>query len=180
MAAAALAAALGTFVATDAGASAELALIGTAVSELALALAFLVGWPGSVQCSVAVLALLFLLRQEDRIALAPVYGAGLLLVGELAQRAIELRGVQRIGPGVIAARLAAVLVVAALGACGAAVATIAVGVAPPRSVGFTAVGAISALAALAAITRLARRGGARGEGVPDADADLTATIRTEH
>jgi hypothetical protein len=155
--AAALAAALGAFVATDAGASAELALVGTAVSELSLALAFVAGWSGSVQSSVAVLALLFLLRHEDPIALAPIYGAGLLLVSELAQRAIELRGVQRIGPGVIGSRLGGVLVVAALGACGGAAVTIAVRLAPARSVGFTAVGTIAALAAFATIVMLARR-----------------------
>ncbi|MGI8506504.1 MAG: hypothetical protein ACR2MK_06800 [Solirubrobacteraceae bacterium] len=78
------------------------------LSELALALGLVAGWQGSVQWSVAVLALLFLVHQEDRIVFAPVYGGGFLLVCELAQRAIELRGVQRLGPGVIGARPGAV------------------------------------------------------------------------
>jgi hypothetical protein len=158
---------LGALVATDAGASTELALVGTAVSELTLALAFVAGSSGSIQWSLGLLAILFLLRHEDRIALAPIYGAGLLLVGELAQRAIDLRGVQRISSGVIRARLAAVIVLAALGACGGAIATIAVRIAPVRSVGFTAIGTIAALATVAAITRLSRRRVAGGEGTPD-------------
>jgi hypothetical protein len=164
--AAALVAALGALVAEDAGASTELALAGTAVSELAVALGFVAGWSGSIQWSIGLLALLFLLRREDRIALAPIYGAGLLLVSGLAQQAIDLRGVQRISPGVVRARLGAVLVLAALGACGGAVVTIAVRIAPVGSVGFTAVGAIAALATVAAITRLARRRVAGRQGTP--------------
>lgn len=166
-----LVAALGTFVATDAGASAELALVGLAIAELILALALATGRSGAVQWSLALLALVLLLRREDRIALAPVYGAGLLLIGELAERVIELRGVQRIGPGVAGARLAAVVVVAALGACGGVVVTIAVRVAPARSVGFTAVGVAAVLAALAVISRLGRRFGAGAEAAGDPDPD---------
>ena len=72
--------------------------------------------------------------------LAPLYGAGLLLVEELAWRSIELRDIEAIGPGVITARVTAVLAVAAVGACAAAGAAIAVTLAPGRSVVFTAIG----------------------------------------
>lgn len=135
-----------------------------ALSELILVLAFVAGRSGAVPWSLALLAPVLLLRREDRLALAPVYGAVLLLIGELAERVIGLRRVRHVAPGVVGGRLAAVVVVAALGACGGVAVTVAVRVAPTRSVGFTAVGAIAALAALAAISRLGRRSGAAAEG----------------
>jgi hypothetical protein len=153
---------LGALVAEDAGTSTQLALAATVVSELTLALGIAASCSGSVQWSIGLLAILFLLRREDRIALAPIYGAGLLLVGELAQRSIDLRGVQRIAPGLITARFAAVLVVAAIGACGGVVATIAPNIAPVGSVSSTALGTIGALITVAVITRLARRPGLGG------------------
>ena len=106
--------------------------------------------------AVALLGAMLLLREDSRLALAPLYAAGLLLVAELGVRSIELRAVESVGPGVVAARLGVVLAVAALGACAAAGAAIAVTVAPARSAVFTAVGAIAALSAFGAITRLAR------------------------
>lgn len=149
--------ALGALVAADANTAVGLAWYGTAVSLVILTAALVVASPGTVQVSVALLAAMLLLRREDRLVLAPLYGASLLLLGELAQRSIELRGTKRIGSGVIGARLAAILVLAGLGACGTAVAAIAVTIAPPRSVGFTAVGTIAVLAAFATIVVLARR-----------------------
>ena len=148
---------LGAFVATDAGANVPLAWYGTAVSILILTLGLAADSIWAVQLSIALLGALLLLRHEDRLVLAPVYGAGVLLVGELAQRSLELRGQGRLGPGVIASRLAACLVLAGLGACGAAVAAIAVTIAPARTVAFTAVGTIAALVAFGAIVVLARR-----------------------
>jgi hypothetical protein len=120
--------------------------------------------PPAVQSSVAVLAVLLLLRHEDRLVIAPLYGACLLLVAELAQRSLELRGLARVGPRVISARVAAVLALAALGACGGAAAAIAVTIAPRRSVWLTAIGTVAILAAFAAIVLLARRHGRENPG----------------
>lgn len=141
--------------APGAGAAAGPAWYGTAVSVVILTAGLVLGSSSAVQVSVAALAAL-LLRHDEQLVLAPLYGGCLLLVGELAQRSLELRGVERIGPGVIGARLATVLVFAALGACGAAMAAIAVTIAPARSVGFTALGTLAILAAFAAIVLLAR------------------------
>jgi len=145
-------------VATDAGAAAGLAWYATAVSAVILAIGLVVASSSTVQVSVGLLGSLLLLRHQERLLLAPVYGACLLLLGELAQRSLELRGQERVGVGVVRMRLAAVLVVAALGSCGAAMAAIAVTIAPTsRSVGFTAVGTVAVLTAFAAIVAVARR-----------------------
>lgn len=145
--------------ATDARAAADLAWSGTAISVVLLTAGLVMASPSAVQSAVAVLAVLLLLRHEDRLVMAPLYGACLLLVGELAQRSLELRWQARVGSGAISARVAAVLVLVALGACGGAVAAIAVTIAPARSVGFTAIGTVTVLAAFAAIVLLARRRG---------------------
>jgi len=110
-----------------------------------------------VQASIALLGVLLLLRAHDRLVVAPLYGACLLLVGELGQRSIELRGVDRVGPEVITARLAEVFALAAFAACGAAVTAVAVTIAPGRSVGLTALGTVALLVAFAVLVALARR-----------------------
>ena len=89
--------------------------------------------------------------------LAPLYGAGLLVMGDLAIRTMELSGVGQISAGVIVARVGATLAMAAIGACLSAVAALAVTAAVPHSVALTAVGALAAVAALVAIVLLARR-----------------------
>lgn len=157
LAAIALAVGLGALSATDAHSAAGLAWVGTAVAVVVLAAALVVASSAGIAVSLAVLAALLLLRQQDRLVVAPLYGACLLLVGELAQRSLELRGQDHIGPGVIGSRLAAMVAVAALGACGGAAAVIAVTAAPGRSVGFTALGTVALLAAVSAIVVLARR-----------------------
>lgn len=113
--------------------------------------------PGAVQCSLALLGVLLLLRHQDRLLLAPLYGACLLVAGELAQLSLELRGRRRIGRGVLGLRLAGVLSLAALGACAAALGAIAVTIAPGRSVAFTAVGALAVLAVVGVILLISRR-----------------------
>lgn len=124
---------------------------------LLIAAGLLAGWSSASQWSAALLGALLLARHQDRLLLAPLYGAGLLLVVELAQRSMELRGHDRLGPGVTTSRLAAILVAAALGLCAAALAALAVTVAAPRSVALTALATIAALSAFAAIAMLARR-----------------------
>lgn len=151
-----LACGLGALSASDARSAAALAWYGTAAAVAALAIALALGAPSGVQAALVPLAALLLLRHDERLLLAPLYGACLLLVGELGQRSIELRRQAWIGPGVIASRLLTVLVVTAVGGCAAALAAIAVTFAPARSVIFTAVGAIAVVAAVGLITWFAR------------------------
>lgn len=127
------------------------------VAAISILLAVAAGSESAVQVSIALLALLILMRHGDRLALAPVYAGGLLIVSELAQQAIELRGVRSVAAWVVGARVARALAVAAFGAAVGAAATLAVRVAPGRSVAFTALGAAALLMALGAITWLARR-----------------------
>jgi hypothetical protein len=87
---------------------------------------------------------------------ALIIAAGVAVV-ELAQRSVELRGYDRLGPGVATSRTAAILVAAAVGLCTAVLAALAVTGAPQRSVALTAVATIAALTAFAAIAVLTRR-----------------------
>jgi len=152
-----LLAALTALVLADAGSAIQLAWLGVALAALSLAIGMLVGSPAVVHVSVAVLGALFLLRHDTRLLLAPVYGAGLLLMEDLAIQTVELREVGSVALGVIGARTAAVLAVATIGACAAAAAAFAVTAGPGRSIGITALGAVAAVAAVAAVTWLARR-----------------------
>jgi hypothetical protein len=153
----ALLAALATLVITDAGAASQLAWLGAGLAALLLAAGMAAESPTPVHAAVALLGAIFLLRHDTRLLLAPAYGAGLLLMDDLAIRTMEWSGVSRIAPGVIGARVGATLAAAAVGACAAAAAALAVTGAPARSVALTAVGALTAVAAVAAIVRLARR-----------------------
>ena len=152
-----LLAALAALVLADAGAASRLAWLGAGVAALSLIVGLLVGSTAAVHTAVAVLGVIFLVRHDTRLLLAPVYGAGLLLMEDLAVQTIELRGAATVALDVIGARTAAVLAVATIGACASAAAALAVTAAPGRSVGLTALGALAAVAAVAAIARLARR-----------------------
>lgn len=132
------------------------------LSVLLVALALARGSPGPVPWSLALLAALFLLGMHDSLVLAPIYGAGLLLVGELAQCSIELRGVAWLSPRWIASRLAGILALAALGVCASAFAAGAATIAAARSVTLTGVGALATMVLLGAIAQLARRADRRG------------------
>jgi hypothetical protein len=110
-----------------------------------------------VHLAVALLAVTLLLRQQDRLMLAPLYGGALLLVEELAIRSGELAGVDRLGPGVIGARLGAALAVSALGSCAAAAVAAAVTAAPGRSLLLTAAGVVAAVLMFGAITHVVRQ-----------------------
>jgi hypothetical protein len=138
---------------------------------LLVALALAVGSAAPIPWSLALLAVVFLLDGRDSLVLAPIYGAGLLLVGELAQCSIDLRGVRWMAPGWIASRLAGMLVLAALGAGAGALAAAAATIAAARSVALTAAGGVAAVMALGTIALLARRGhpvpAAAASGAPD-------------
>jgi hypothetical protein len=128
------------------------------VSVLLVALAVAVGSVTPIPWSLALLAVVFLLHRRDSLVLAPIYGAGLLLVGELAQGSIDLRGVGWLTPNWIASRLAAILALSALGAGAGAVVAAAATIGAARSVALTAAGAVAAVMALGTIALLARRG----------------------
>jgi hypothetical protein len=148
---------LGALAALDAGRHAELARIGVAVSVATLALGIGAGSSTPIHVSVALLAAMLLLRRTDRLLLAPLYGAGLLLAAELAHRSAELRGQRLISGGALAARLAATLLAVGLGGAASAIVALAVTIAPGRSVALTAVGTVAVLAAFASVWLLARR-----------------------
>ena len=149
--------ALAALVIADAGAASQLGWLGAGTAAALLAAGMVAESPAPVHAAVAVLGAIFLLRLDSRLLLAPPYGAGLLLMDDLAIRTMELSGVGQIAPEVIVARVGATMAVAAIGACVSAVAALAVTAALPRSVALTAVGALAAVAAFAAIVRLARR-----------------------
>jgi len=149
----ALLVALAALVLADAGGAGQVAWLGAGLAAVLLA----VGMATQSPAAVALLGVTFLVRHDAQLLLAPVYGAGLLLMDDLAIRSMELGGVRWIAPQVIGARLAATLVVAAAGACAATVAALAVTGAPGRSVGLTALAAGCAVAAVAGIVLVARR-----------------------
>ncbi len=149
--------ALGALVATDAGAAEGVVWFGTALSVIVLAAGLVLASSSAVQWSAALAGVLLLLRHDQRLILAPLYGACLLLLSELSQRSLELRWVERVAAGVTAPRVVSCVLVAALGACAAAIVATAVTIAPDRSVLLTAAGAIGAVTVFAAIARLGRR-----------------------
>jgi hypothetical protein len=101
----------------------------------------------AVWVSVAILGSLLLLRADDRLLVAPLYGGGLLVVSELARCSMDLAG---------SARLGVVLAVAGGGTGAAGLAAIAVLAAPERSVAATAAGAASVMAATGTVVWRAR------------------------
>lgn len=117
---------------------------------------------------VALLAVLFAVGGRGALDVAPLYGAGVLLVGELAAQAAELREL-RDAPGQDARftraagwiegageRVRVTLGAAALGTLLAALALAAASIGLPRSVLLTLAGTLAVLATGATLTRAAR------------------------
>lgn len=152
-----LAVGLAALVIADAGPASQLAWVGAGLAALFLAAGLAGGSFAAVHAAIAVLGAMFLLRHDTRLLLAPPYGAGLLLIDDLAAQTIELGAVTRVGIATIGARTTTVLAAAAIGACASAAAALAVTAAPARSVAVTALGALGVVAAFAALVRLARR-----------------------
>jgi len=128
---------------------------------VALALALLVvglGFDvdGPVMATIAVLGALLLLRSDLRLVVAPVYGAGLVVLLELAQTCHELRQAAFMTRGVVRRRLTAMLATAGVGACAAGVAALAVTGAPGGAAIVTAAGTFAVIALFAGVVRLAR------------------------
>jgi hypothetical protein len=149
--------ALACLVIADAGAATQLAWLGAGTAALLLGVGMAAESPAPVHAAVAVLGVMFLARHDSRLVLAAPYGAGLLLMEDLAIRTMELSGVSEFVPDVLIARFGATLAVAAIGACLSAVAALAITAALPRSVLLTALGALAAVAAFVAIVLLVRR-----------------------
>ena len=166
---------LAALVIADAGSASQLAWLGAGLAALFLAVGVVGGSVTAVHTAIALLGTMFLLRHDTRLLLAPAYGAGLLLIDDLAAQTIELSGVSQIALAVIGTRTGAALAVAAIGACASAAAALALTAAPGRSVTVTALGALAAVAAFAAIVRPARRRyGASDDGEPPGTAAPSA------
>lgn len=157
VAAIALLVALAALVVTDAGSATELAWLGAGFAAVLLVAGMVAGSLAAVHAGIVVLGTIFLLRQDSRMLLAPLYGAGLLLVADLCAQTIELSELIQVAPEVVGARTGAALVAATIGACVAAAAALAQTAAPGRSVALTALGALALVGALAMIVWSARR-----------------------
>jgi hypothetical protein len=141
----------------DAGSASQLAWLGAGTAALCLGVGVVAGSFTAVHAAIALLGAIFLLRQDTRLLLAPPYGAGLLLIDDLAAQAIGLRGLSLVDVAMVGARTTAVLAAAVIGAAASAAAAIAVSAAPGHSVVLTALGALAAVAAFAAIVRPTRQ-----------------------
>lgn len=136
-----------------------------AVGLLALALAG--GWPALLPWPVALLGGAYVasleLRPDDGAidAAAPVYGAALLLLAELAYWSLELRGPGREERRLVARRAAALAGLALLSLLLGALVVTVTAVPLGGGAAWDAVGVAAAAAALALIVHLARRDVAR-------------------
>lgn len=141
----------------------ELPGVAAAAGLLLLAVALAGGWPSLLPWSVVLLGAAYVvsleLRSDDRSidAAAPLVGAGLLTVAELAYWSLELRGRGREERRLVARRAAAVIALALVSlVVGGLVVTVS---AVPLGGGvlWDVVGVAAAAAALTLILRLARR-----------------------
>jgi hypothetical protein len=169
-----LAVAIGALAATDSGSSDRLAWTIAGLATTAVAVAAVAGSSAPAHVGVALLAAELLLRRDSTLLLAPIYGAGLVVVEELVWRSIELARLDAVGAGVNAARAVSVAILAAVGMAAAAVCALAATAAPGRSIVSTAAGALAITAVFAAVTRHARcelGAVARAYRAPAAEAD---------
>jgi len=88
--------------------------------------------------------------------LAPVFGAGLLLVAELGFLSLELRPARHLDP-VLRYRLLATAVLVSLALAAGALSLVAASLPVPGGVGLSAAGVAAAVGALAILTWLVRR-----------------------
>lgn len=142
--------------ATDAGSASGLAWCGVAISLALLVVSLGLGSQTPVLVGLAVLGALLLLRRDARLVLAPLYGAGLVVLAELARTCRELGRLQLVAAGAVRSRLVAVMGIAGVGACAAGFTAIVVTGAPDRSVTVTAAGTLAVILMFAGIVRLAR------------------------
>ncbi|MGH2894974.1 MAG: hypothetical protein ACRDPM_17155, partial [Solirubrobacteraceae bacterium] len=124
---------LALLVLIDAGSAAGLVWYGAGIAIALGAISLASGSQSPLHASLAVLGLLILARADNRLVLAPVYGAGLLAVSELARTCHQLAGVDHVDPNALRARLLTVAVAVGLGVCAASLVSVAVTAGPRRS-----------------------------------------------
>lgn len=153
---------LAAAVVIDAGSAAGLVWYGAGIAVALAAISLASASPSPLHVSLAVLGLLILARADDRLVLAPVYGAGLLAVSELARTCHELSRVDHVDAEALRARLLTVAVAVGLGACAASLVSVAVTAGPRRSVASSLAATAAVAAVYAGLVALARRGGTTG------------------
>lgn len=173
-------AALSLLVISDAGSASGLAWYAAGGAIALLAVGLVGGWDAPVHASLALLGLALLARSDERLALAPVYGAALLAVSELARTCGELRLMGRVSPSAVRTRLLTVAAASGFGGCAAAMVALAVTGGAARSVAVSAAATIAVGIAFAAIVASARRGQIRERQHDGADADGRVTDGADH
>lgn len=153
--------ALALLVVSDAGSASGLVWYGAGVALALLAFGLAAGWDTGVHGSLAILGLLLLARTDDRLVLAPAYGAALLAVSELADMCAQLQRVDHVDLAALRTRLLTIAVAAGLGACAAALVAAAVTAGAPRTVATSAAATVAVAVIYAGLAVMARRGRAR-------------------
>lgn len=148
---------LGVAIALDAEGAAIVA--GAAAAVLLLSLALSGGQSAPIPFALLVLGAMYVTPPGDRAIPAPVYGAALLLLAELAYWSLDERVVQRVQPGVSRRRLLAILAVAAAAVPAGAVVLAGAEADVERSPALTAAGAAAIVACVGLLAALARRPG---------------------
>lgn len=154
---------LALLVVIDASSAAGLVWYGAAMAVGLGAMSLASGSPSLLHASLGVLGLLLLARADDRLVLAPVYGAGVLAVSELARTCHELSGVDRVDPDALRGRLLTVAVAVGLGACAASLLSVVATAGPRRSVVSSVAATVAVAAVYVGIVALARRVRTSGE-----------------
>ena len=124
-----------------------------------LFLALLAGRAVPVTVVLVLLGAIYVVPDGDRAIPAPIYGAALLLVAELAFWSLDERAPGRVEPGTATPRLLATLAVAVTGAAAGALVLLAAESDVARSSAMTAAGVAAILASIAVLAALARSHG---------------------
>jgi hypothetical protein len=136
---------------------------GAAAAVLLLSLALSGGYSAPIPFVLTVLGAVYVTPPGDRAIPAPVYGAALLLLAELAYWSLDERVLQRMQAGVARRRLLAILAIAAAAVPAGALVMAAAEADVERSPALTAAGAAAIVASLALLAALAR--GLRSDGL---------------
>jgi hypothetical protein len=127
-----------------------------ATATVLLSLALLAGRSWPVCVVVVLLGTIYVVPEGDRAIPAPIYGAALLLIAELAYWSLDERAPGRIEPGTATPRLLGILAVAATGVAAATLVLLASESEVARSPARTAAGVAAILACVAVLGTLAR------------------------
>jgi hypothetical protein len=134
---------------------------GVGVATFLVSLALATGRSAAIPFALLLLAATYAIPNGDRTVAAPIYGAGLLLIAELAYWSLDERVRQRMSPGIVKPRLLAILIVTLAAIPAGALVLLAAEADLPRSPGLTAAGALAVVTCIGLLAALARlRGGA--------------------